>query len=140
MQLPSAITFPTVLLLVLTEHVAFAFPALIIILAFNLIDPRAALFIYSIFTLLNVPVVSWITWLIAKGSGWVNTVPAIKVAGIMAGQFFGFFLGALIGVRLLDTMWGILGGILFFLLGRILGTKLGAVLAVRYVQNNPIDS
>ena len=138
MQLSPKITFPSFLLLTGMEHSAFAIPALVIILSFNLLEAQAVLFIFLTFVLFYIPGSAGIMWLIAKGSNWVNGVPSIKAAGAIAGQTYCFVLGALIGVRLFGTLWGILGGILFSMLGQIIGMKLGEGLAIKFFRNNLI--
>ncbi len=61
-------------------HLTFALPVLVIILLFHLTGMITAFFLITLF-LLSSPILSWLCWLMAKGSNWVNTADAMKTAG-----------------------------------------------------------
>jgi hypothetical protein len=125
------VSFARFCLLVLVEHLAFAIPALVLNLLFDLINPRAAFFVFTFF-ILACPLLGWIGWLDAKGSNWVNTAASMKAAGAFSGQLYGLLLGGFIGSHFFGTGSSLYWAIGFLGLGHLAGIWLGGRIANRY--------
>jgi predicted lipid-binding transport protein (Tim44 family) len=124
------ISFTTFFLFIETLHLAIAVPSLSVILLLQLLEMRAALVIFTIF-LLSSPIFSWLSWLMAKGSNWVNTAAAIKAAGGVSGQLYGTLVGGLLGGHLFGTIGAMIMVVLFFGIGMFAGVMLGGYAANR---------
>jgi hypothetical protein len=109
-------------------HLAIAVPALCVILLLRLLEMRAALVIFTIF-LLSSPIASWLSWLMAKGSNWVNTAASMKAVGGVTGQLYGALVGGLLGEHFFGTVGGIVMLVLFFGSGMFAGSALGGMVA-----------
>jgi hypothetical protein len=114
-------------------HLTIAVPTLSVILLFQLLEMRAALVIFTIF-LLSSPIVSWLSWLMAKGSNWVNTTAAMKAVGGVSGQLYGALVGGLLGGHLFGTVGAIITAVLFFGFGMFAGMMLGGYAANKLAE------
>ena len=122
------IPFVRFFLITSAMHLAFALPAFGVILLLHLLELKAALFLFAMF-LLSDPIISWLCWLVAKGSNWVNTAAAMKAAGGVPGQLYGVLAGGLLGGHFLGTVGGLVTMVLSFGLGMLAGIALGSFVA-----------
>ncbi len=106
-------------------QLVFTLPASIIILVFKLLQFDAFVFIALPTVLISVPLVAYFSWLLAKGSNWVNTKSAVIVSSIFPGRFFSVLVGGLLGYRLYGIAGGVLLTVLFFFGANIIGKNLG---------------
>jgi hypothetical protein len=125
------IPFARFFILVLAEHLAFAIPTLGILLLFQLLELKVALFLFTIFVL-SLPITGLIAWLIAKGSNWANTGAALKAAGGVSGQPYGLLMGGFLGSHFFGTVGALLMAVGFVVLGSLAGIVLGSCIANRY--------
>ena len=126
-----AIPYRKFLKLAVIEHAVFALPVLSILLIVQAIPFYAVLLFLFAISILGIPLSAGITWLIAKGSNWVNARAAIIANGIYPGQVYVMLLGGMVGFR----QWGVIGGIIsavfLFAAGSWAGAKLAEFLYKR---------
>ena len=123
----------TFFVITIISQLVFTIPAVIIILVFNLLQLEAFLFIALPTILISIPIGAYFSWLMAKGSNWVNTKAAVVVSSIFPGRFFGVLLGGLLGYRFYGMIGGALFIILFFLGTNLLGRFLGELLVEKLI-------
>jgi hypothetical protein len=107
------ISFSSFLYVATVAHLIFAVPSFFGILLFDLINIKAALFIYIFFALTGIPLSAAIAWLFAKGSNWKNSIAAITAMCSLPGRIYGSLFGGLLGFHYFNTIGGIIGVVLF---------------------------
>jgi hypothetical protein len=80
------ISYSAFLEIVLVEHLIFMIPVLGMLLLFNLAKPLV-IWPLVILYILPIPINALFTWLIAKGSNWVNLPVSVKASGAIPGGY-----------------------------------------------------
>ena len=112
----------------LVAHIVHAVPTVVVLLFFDSTTAMPLLFILLILAVIKIPVVAAMTWLLAKGSNWVNSSLAMIVICRVAAMLYCVLIGAWLGFRLFGTAGGVIGAILLYLLARITSRRLGKLL------------
>ena len=128
-QIPASSFF----VITLVGHLIFAIPAIIIILVLELLQVKALLFIALPTMLIFVPGGAYFSWLMAKGSNWVNTRTAVIASSVFSGRFFSVLVGGLLGYRLYGIIGGVLFVIPFFIGANVIGKVLGEFFVDRFI-------
>lgn len=131
---PNSIPFKRFFIFAEAVHLTFALPALSIVSLLQPQKPKAVIILFIVF-LLGSFIGSWLTWMMAKGSNWVNTAAAMKAVGAGAGQIYGALVGGLAGWHFFEMAGGILMLVSFFVLGKLAGIALGGFAAKRLVTS-----
>jgi hypothetical protein len=128
-----AIPLSTFFVITIVGQLVFTIPAIMIVLVFKLLQFDALLFIALPTIIIAIPVIAYFSWLLAKGSNWVNTKSAVIVSCIFPGRFFGVLVGGLLGYRLYGIVGGALLTILFFFGVNYVGRHLGELLVNKFI-------
>ena len=114
-------------------HVIFAIPAISGILLFKLMEVKALLIIFIPLALLTIPISAGLSWLIAKGSNWVNTAAAITAVCSLPGRIYGVLFGGLLGFHFFSTVGSVILAIVFYLFAVVTTIPLGRYLSSRVI-------
>jgi hypothetical protein len=109
-------------------YFVFGIPTIIGILLLGLKSVKSLIFIFIPIALISLPLTAAISWLIAKGSNWLNADKTIIAACSVPGRFFGVFLGGLLGYHYFKEIGGIIFAILFYFLYLAISFPLGKFL------------
>ena len=109
------IPFSTFLAATVIGHLVYALPTLGVILIFGGTDAKPLTWIVLFVDVASILIGAPFTWLMAKGSNWVNASTGLVVAGSMPAAFHAILLGDWLGFRLFGAVGGGIGAILLFL-------------------------
>jgi hypothetical protein len=82
------VPFSTFLYATLAGHAIFGIPTVVAIIAFSLLGIEPLFFIILPIALVSIPLSATLSWLIAKGSNWINTPAAIIATCSVPGRFY----------------------------------------------------
>lgn len=122
------ISFKNIFFITSVTHLSIAVPIMVIILLFQLLPQKAAIFLLVVFAVTHITGGAFFIWLIGIGSNWKNSESAILATSVVSGQLYFLLLGGLLGSRLfqsIGTIVIILCAIIFFIIGAIVGYMLG---------------
>jgi hypothetical protein len=119
-----------IFILLSAVNLTFATPVFTSFLIIGRLDPFAILFLVLFWSIMAIPIGSWLVWLISKGSNWMNTKAAVSAGGAIFGQYYAVLLGGFLGFDWLNQLGAIVCMIIFFIIGMLLGIKM----SVYYLQ------
>jgi hypothetical protein len=125
------VPFSTFLYDTLAGHAIFGIPTVVAIIAFSLLGKEPLFFIFLPIALVSIPLSATLSWLIAKGSNWINTPAAIIATCSVPGRFYAVLFGGLLGFRVFNTIGGILLAILLYVGAMLITVPLGKFLLGR---------
>jgi hypothetical protein len=122
------VPFSTFINITFVGNFIFAAPVVIALILLDLVKIKPLLFIILPIALITIPISASLSWLIAKGSNWANTTPAIIAACSVPGRFYAVLFGYLLGFRAFNTVGGIVLAILVYPCALFTTVRLGKFL------------